>query len=87
MAISKKRLAEIAKPYGGLIGRPALEARFKKRRVTVSLQPAANAAWLKLGRNAGCSKGQLAAWLALSPEAEEARKLAVKTARFFIPPG
>jgi hypothetical protein len=75
-----------AKKSGKTMGRPPVDDQFKKFRTTVSLETYADEAWSNLAKKAGCSKGQLAAWLSLSPEAAKARELAVKGARFFRPP-
>jgi hypothetical protein len=77
-------MAKLTKLPEKKIGRPPKDERFVKTRVTVSLEPDADAAWGKLANNCGVAKGHLAAWLSLSPEAAEARKLALKHARFFI---
>lgn len=63
------------------MGRPTVDPQFKKFRVTVSLETVADASWSALAKAAGCSKGHIAAWFSHSPEAADARRVAVKNAR------
>lgn len=67
------------------VGRPALSVDDRKKRVTVSLKPTSDKAWSEFAEACKVAKGSLAEWLVLAPEAADARKLALKEARYFIP--
>lgn len=68
------------------MGRPPLPQNRRKLRVTVSVVPNSDPKWSEFARRCRVSKGRLVEWFLLSPEAEQARKEAVKYAYFFVPP-